>query len=1298
MGAPASGPPNVTSTDPWAASRSGSHAGRGFRYQHAVAAALAVLAWQGELPLRRLVPEGLEDISLELDGHWLHLQARSRREHRGQFAVSDLTAAWRKLAERLRADPSARAGLVLERPLLGVDATGLDTTLGDLDSPEIAREARSAVGSLIDVDDFLARTHLVEMPSPQQLAIELLADSLRLPPGSCVAHQAILCDRVAELAAANGIRTAEDPAALSVGDIARLLDDMSEAIDPAALDEAVREGIAELVDFATPIEDERFFGGVDVVVGHVVAGLPLERPEIEELLGGLQARGYALAIGPSGAGKSALIWLAAYAWRHQVRWYRLRRLREADVPALVRLVRGFRPTGARIGLVIDDVGRHDRDGIDHLVEELRHEPAALVLGACREEDLLMVRTARGSAQVRPLLGADLAERIWRELRERGDTSLPEWREAYERSGKLLLEYGHLLTEGTRLAETVAAQIEQRVREQRALELELLARVATADAFGVEIEVARLTTDLATDVAQMKRALARLVAEHLIYERDGRLGGLHELRSRHLMHEIHRLPPPTMDDTLPRVVAVLDGGSLQQFLTRSLLERATADEVAIDAVVERLAYEPEPLALAAALLALRIVGFRRMVPQWRDIVIAEGAPPTDITVIAHFALKGDGHDDEILPEPTRRAIGRIRALAAVDLRRPLLERLGSSIWRIIAQPADVGSAVIVLGSLSEIGPELAGGVDALAPLVDGASLAEVRMLLESAYAASPDLAIELAERLGGSASLLERLGREQPWVRNPRIATNAEGRLIVEADYAFVAESVQPEPHGAVVELARYLAALTPSADVAACRAIDATGALAGFGHALADVAIPRENLPCPAVVAWNRARLAAAAEAVAAATETDYLLAAREIVTDSARLVRRATSAWLRRKPATDGLYKQAMALAETAHLLPPAPLATLAVGPLEEISLPPADPASFVGTMIASNLLVGLFDDESVAPLIGLIIGRVDDLASLDGWRLLTEPPTAELAELRRLLVDLHAIVSERGHGDRLTQVALAAAAKNGLAAAASVARQRASVRMRTRARQLETAIANAGFCGRILCRPGAPDSELWPDDEFLVLVDVTTLADWPRQAEALADLCRPILHDRISFHIAPVRAGRVVASHGLVVVTNIFPDDSVRTWPNVPLVDERLGDAVRCAIAGLVEASGIIATIARDVLHDEEMAALDAASESVRESLRNVAALASEDPGQLLDEVSDALIQLGQRVESEADAWNQGRPVERGVAASALAGIRGEHDDVSHALVGMSYLCAEWDIEPAGAWERLMEVEVVADGGGDP
>lgn len=1271
--------------DLWSQSRSGSHAGRGFRYQDAVAAEFAVRAWRGELPVARLVPEGLEDISLELDDGWLHLQVKSRRAHRGAFRPSELAPAWRQLAERLVADPAARAGLVLEHGLAGV-APGLERTLADGASAELREAVTVAVQGVLDADDFFARTHVLVMPAPEQEAVRLLAERLDLPPASCVAHHAILRGKVAALADENGVRAPAAPAALSPGDIGRVLDDVNEAIDPSALEEAVRAGIAEAVDFAAATDDARFFSGVDVGPGHVVAGLPLERPEAEQLTEALATQRVALAVGPSGAGKSALIWLAAHATRHRIRWYRVRRLRDDDVPPLVRLVKSLHPSGAEVGFVVDDLGREDRIGFDRLVEELREHPTACMLGACREEDLFVVRTAPAAAQVRPQLDAALAERIWRELRARDGTTALAWREPYERSEGLLLEYGHLLTEGERLAQTIAAQVQRRVRERRGLELDVLALVATADAFGAELDAMRLTAALEADTVEMRAALARLADEHLVAERDGLLGGLHELRSRHVMEEIHRVPPPTLAASVEQVLALLASTALQPFVLRLLLAREVEDDVVLDAVAARLAREPDPVGLAAALHALRLVGFARMAEGWRAVLEAEEIGPIHTPVVAHLVLHDA--DTEIFPAPIQRAVERLRELAPVDLRDRLLDRCAPQVPAALGAAPDVRSAATVLAALGEVGRTVAIDPGELAGLLDDAPLVDVRLLLEAAHAVAPGLAIAVAEALGGSAALLKRLEQERPWLRGAHLDVDDEGRPTATAEYAFVAESAQPDPHGAVVELARDLAALAPAAQVAVCRAIDATGKVAGLKVPIADKAIDRRNLPSQAVVAWNRARVRAAMAAVAARSETEHQLAACEVIVRAADLMRKAGNKWARGQAATNQLVKDAIALADAANRLAPAPIAIEADGPLEEGELPMDDPAGTLGTMIPNNLFLGLFNGEAVAPLIPQLVQTVDSLAEPDRWRLIDAPPLRELSTLRRTLVELHSALSEHASGNRETAFALTRAGRKGLSAAGQLARERAGLRIQRVADDLEATLAGAGFPARVVRRPGKPDSAAWPNDDVLVLVEVPTIRHWQETLETLLGICRPALRDRIGFLLAPVRDGRVVASFGVIAFEQSeYPSDEVPTWPDLPLplLDERLAETARRAFVGLIEASGILASLRRDELHDDEIAALEDAVTRTRVAIDEIADLAEQRDDELLVEIHDVLVEFGQRLDDEADALTSGEDVERSLAASQIGALNGEHDEVFLAQVGITVASVEWDLEPEGVRERL-------------
>jgi hypothetical protein len=1272
----------------WDRRRPGSHAGRGFRYQDAVATEIAVRAWSGELPLGCLIPEGHEDISLELDAHRLHLQVKSRRSHRGDFSVSELADAWRHLAELAVADPDAHVGLVLERPLPGGE-TGLEHTLKDTADNSVNIAVAKAVSGVVPPEEFLARAHVLVLPTPETSVIALLAEKLEIPPTTCVAHYEILRGRVAQLADENGVRSATDPAMLTVGDVARLLDDVSEAVDPSALNEAVWAGSVELVDFTTPIEEPRFYNGVDVLAGHVVAGLPLERNElVTELEHGLTDGRAALAVGPSGSGKSALIWLTAFATRHRIRWYRVRRLREEDVLAVVRLVKGLQPTGAGVGFVTDDLGRDDRAGFDALAEELRNYPGAVLLGACREEDLFMVRTAPGTAQVRPVLDERLAERIWEELNDSGETSWAEWREPYEASEGLLLEFGHLLTAGARLAVTIETQVNRRVEERRDLELELLALVAAADSYGADLKLARLRSVVHADDSALKAALVRLVDEHLISEHNGSLGGLHELRSRHITRAIHDVPPPTIAETATRVIQLIGASTLQTFLTRLLLDEVVTDDVVIDAVAARLQAEPDPVAFAACLHALRLVGFRRMATKWAGIIAEEGAAPTDVGLIAHLVLNGG--DSELFPVPIQRSIARISDLDPVDLRSQLIARTAKEIPAAVAEAPNVATAATVLAALGEVGGGAAIEAASLAGLAEGTTLADLRLLLEAAYAASPDLASAVVDKLGGAATLLSRIERERPWVRNARLGVNAEGQPTAEAQYAYVAEAHQPKAHDAVVELARYLAAFAPRAEVIICRAVDATGDTAGFGGIpLADKAIDRRNLPSQAQIAWNRARGRAALAAVSAPTATAYASAAREIVQQATRLMRRVGEVWARHQRLGNELLGETIALAWAAHDLAPFPLAIEASGPLEEGELPIADPASFIGTMISNDLVPNLFQGNTVAPLIPTLIKEVDQLADPERWRLLREPPLYELKSLKQTLLDLHAVLAERTYGNRTSTVALSKARKKGLIGAANVARRRADARMERVADTVVNALGEAGYKTRVIRREGEPESHRWPSDEFLVLMEVESIYSWQRQLPTIVELCRPLLKDHLGFFVAPLRQERIVSSFAVKVIINIFPDDTVQQWPNLPLspLDERVTAECRRCLDALGEISGVVASVRGSEVHDEEVAVLEAAMEQANKTLRFFHEIVEETNHPLLVEIEGTLSELAQQVEDEAAALAAGASVANGVAASIITGLKGEANDIFATYVGLITACVEYDVDPGCAWDRFQD-----------
>src|SRR3546814_15329860 len=82
-----------------------------------------------------------------------------------------------------------------------------------------------------------------------------------------------------------------------------------------------------------------------------------------------------------------------------------------------------------------------------LLKEAMSVPGVVLLGSVREEDVTLIAERARAAEIRADPDDELAERLWRELREAEKTNWAGWREPWKMSDGLLLEYVHILTRG-----------------------------------------------------------------------------------------------------------------------------------------------------------------------------------------------------------------------------------------------------------------------------------------------------------------------------------------------------------------------------------------------------------------------------------------------------------------------------------------------------------------------------------------------------------------------------------------------------------------------------------------------------------------------------------------------------------------------------------------------------------------------------------------------------------------------------------------------------------------------------------
>ena len=167
------------------------------------------------------------------------------------------------------------------------------------------------------------------------------------------------------------------------------------------------------------------------------------------------------------------------------------------------------------------------------------------------------------------LNETTAAAIFEGLSRRGTTEFGDWREAYEQCDGLTLEFTHLLTRGERLAAVIGDQVDQRIKERRDDELDVLRAVSVADRWSVSLPLPDLVQTCGLSEADMSTALARLQEEHLIIEREGVVSGMHQLRSTAICEAVHAHPPPELRQTVERVIPSVPNSQLHGFVASLL---------------------------------------------------------------------------------------------------------------------------------------------------------------------------------------------------------------------------------------------------------------------------------------------------------------------------------------------------------------------------------------------------------------------------------------------------------------------------------------------------------------------------------------------------------------------------------------------------------------------------------------------------------------------------------------------------------------------------------------------------------
>ena len=1104
----------------WQGTRAGSRASRGFHFQDVVGAWFASRLASGQLAVDRIVPEGFDDLQLDADEP-VQIEVKSRQGRLGAFPVGTATShivnAWLRHVDRFGTD--RRLIVVLERGLEGWE-NGFEQPTTEIPLSRVAESVVDLAACLAADVASLGRPPTVakDMLCGTTLLIcswdDLIADTERhlgtvvdLPTAGLGVVTRELQIMVANAVDANAEAKFEGRSGLDRTSVIDRVNRIAELIDRQSIERVLSQGICSPVDKEPLDIGDYYYEGVSTQPGHVSAGLVVPRTDLVwQTIASLDMSQAVLLVGPSGVGKSAVLWTLPFALPG-VLWFRVHRMSNDDVQLVVQLLRAYRVSPeAPVGLLVDAVGNGDLEGWSRLRRAVASIPGALLVGTARSEDLPILGDLADCRTVGVSLDEDAASAIHAGLARRGATSVPHWREAFEQARGLTLEFTHLLTQGTRLHDILADQVATRVNEGRALELQILALVTVADRWSVAIPAVALTADLDSGPTELRAALARLVEEHLVVERDGLFAGIHQIRSRNIVDVIHCVPPPTLEATVVSVLGMLHGPPLSRFLYEVLREAPSLEQRVLQALEGLVRDDVERL--LACQRGLELVDFYRQAMAWAQIAERHGVPLAHRPFVLQFAITGIEIPDFFAAQ-IRSAIAEMASLPEQSTtRNALLWAVGTD--RIASELAEATSADACLRLLGPFGRTNIDWRPLLAALQPGSpfgdflricSLSAFGDCVSSARGVSVDLAKAFVDAVGGTAVLLERFRNSDPWLQELKTVSK-DGELIGVARFLYVSDRDQGDAHEYAVEIGRQLLRTLPDIDRVDVKAVLAGGrSLEVDGFEYGSSGFLRQYDHHPATVGWNQDRMRLA-QTLFGASETERLSETAELLGETAGLVRDIGNAFVRsRGRLAKDLDKRRIALTTRGQWLPPR----LGKSPLsEEGGAKVSDPLSTMITNICGNMLPRLTSPDGYAALSAFVnqtlLGKDLAAAKEQPWRLIgfeSAPPA--LDELSKGLSDIAAVLAElradARSASKIVSVGRRGTVRGALGRAAELSRQFTHGRIQKRRAGVRTALQSTGWTVDVCWSDGDPAKGEFSN--YAVMVTLDLLTDWPAACE---------------------------------------------------------------------------------------------------------------------------------------------------------------------------------------------------------
>jgi hypothetical protein len=389
--------------------------------------------------------------------------------------------------------------------------------------------------------------------------------------------------------------------------------------------------------------------------GHIFDNLDIIRTKwISEIAEAFAKTTCVVVCAPSGQGKSTLaLRYVRDNWQDALIVEIVRASTQAEAEAIAEYLSRLQITNADVRVLIDNAG-----------DEVQHWPT--VAARCRAMGIPILVTTRtedwrrlgrpeitGAAIIDPLLDAEEASQLFARLQERGsvvDKKLTA-EEAFEKiqgSGLLMMEFVYYLTHGTMLADRLRQQLDAiKAKPNAEKTLSFLLSISLSNVLDCDLDKNSLLGDDIEKRPLASQLLDDLNGEYIIVS-GGRVGGLHLVRSRHIIESFHEDGAALATRALKLLHCVP-----QNEVSRFILHAAECNLIDKQMFLIGLPSEiagSGPSWLSNALDALHDIGERNLVamnmPVFQDIVQNAGVQSLDILSMFISPVDGSAMADNL----------------------------------------------------------------------------------------------------------------------------------------------------------------------------------------------------------------------------------------------------------------------------------------------------------------------------------------------------------------------------------------------------------------------------------------------------------------------------------------------------------------------------------------------------------------------------------------------------------------------------------------------------------------------------